>query len=64
MKYLLLILLITLSCSKEKKTCWDCVITGGVGCPDEIEVVCNDGENPGGFKDCNGADASSFCQKR
>lgn len=58
---LLLSLLLLFSCTKDNKTCYQCHIWGQG--TDKNEKICTDGEEPGEFKDAQGNDLNSYCEK-
>lgn len=62
MKKLLLVLIVfSFACGKDK-TCWECTVRQMNG-TNTTEKVCNDGEQPT-FKDANGNDLNSICNKK
>lgn len=68
MKLLLLLTLISFSCSKEDKICWECNITGTSGsspAPGKVDI-CNDSEHqPTTYKDSQGNTYGGFtCVKK
>jgi hypothetical protein len=63
MKYIIIVVLLTMSCSKDSnnETCWNCRIS--VNGQDEWRKVCGDGETPPQIFDNMGNPYPQACQK-
>lgn len=61
---ILFLSIILMSCKKEGTVCWKCTFQTVNGYTRPDETICNDGQQPTGFKDAAGNDVGSFCTRQ